>query len=136
MIDFRLSRLGDLAAIYWLAAFASVVLYRRTWPSTSDVCASVTILKPLRREPIDGRKDHQAEKDEIDHRRFTARPGCTSPSTEAAAGAVLTVTLGHAKAATGDNYPATIHGCLPRAAVTSGVEPAGGMEGPNTHEAF
>src|SRR2546428_356128 len=30
------------------------------------------------REPIDGRKDPQAEKDEIDHRRFTARPGCGS----------------------------------------------------------
>src|SRR5712692_9768569 len=37
------------------------------------------------REPIDGRKDHQ-----VDHRRFTARPGCTFQSTEATGSAVLT----------------------------------------------
>src|SRR5437899_1384202 len=42
------------------------------------------------REPIDGRKDHQAEKDEINHGRFTARPGCTSQSTGATTSAVLT----------------------------------------------
>src|SRR5882672_6813107 len=41
-------------------------------------------------KPIDGRKDHQAEKNEIDHRRFTARLECTSQSTEATASAVLT----------------------------------------------
>src|SRR3989442_98798 len=43
-----------------------------------------------RREPIDGRKDYRAEKHEIDHRRFTARPECTSQHTEATASGVLT----------------------------------------------
>src|SRR2546425_1146590 len=149
MIDFVFLGLVIFAAVYWLAAFASVVLYRRRRPCTSDVAPSVTMLKPLRgddgqlyenlrsfvleaktaeilvqlsvvapqglqhrdgrrnvrgawptspvehdgrkgREPIDGRKDHQAEKDEINHGRFTARPGCTSQSTGATTSAVLT----------------------------------------------
>ena len=48
MIDFVFLGLVIFAAIYWLAAFASVVLYRRRRPSTSDVAPPVTILKPLR----------------------------------------------------------------------------------------
>src|SRR5712692_9899288 len=52
------------------------------------------------REPIDGRKDHQAEKDEINHRRFTARPGCTFQRTEATGSAVLT---GNARTCQGRN---------------------------------
>src|SRR5256712_8222199 len=48
MIDFVFLGLVIFAAVYWLAAFASVVLYRRRRPSTSDVAPPVTILKPLR----------------------------------------------------------------------------------------
>src|SRR5712691_1343677 len=48
MIDFVFLGLVIFAAVYWLAAFASVVLYRRRRPCTSDVAPSVTILKPLR----------------------------------------------------------------------------------------
>ena len=48
MIDFVFLGLVIFAAVYWLAAFASVVLYRRRRPCTSDVAPPVTILKPLR----------------------------------------------------------------------------------------
>ena len=48
MIDFVFLGLVIFAAVYWLAAFASVVLYRRRRPPTSDVAPPVTILKPLR----------------------------------------------------------------------------------------
>src|SRR2546426_9231451 len=48
MIDFVFLGLVIFAAVYWLAAFASVVLYRRRRPSTSDVAPPVTILKPLK----------------------------------------------------------------------------------------
>ena len=48
MVDFAFLGLVILAAVYWLAAFASVVLYRRSRPSASDVASPVTILKPLR----------------------------------------------------------------------------------------
>jgi len=48
MVDFVFLGLVILAAVYWLAAFASVVLYRRRRPSASDVASPVTILKPLR----------------------------------------------------------------------------------------
>jgi len=48
MVDFAFLGLVILAAVYWLAAFASVVLYRRRRPSASDVASPVTILKPLR----------------------------------------------------------------------------------------
>jgi len=48
MVDFVFLGLVILAAVYWLAAFASVVLYRRSRPSASDVASPVTILKPLR----------------------------------------------------------------------------------------
>ena len=48
MIDFVFLGLVIFAAVYWLAALASVVLYRRRRPSTSDVAPPVTILKPLR----------------------------------------------------------------------------------------
>src|SRR5882672_8365297 len=48
VIDFVFLGLVILAAVYWLAAFASVVLYRRRRPSASDVASPVTILKPLR----------------------------------------------------------------------------------------
>ncbi len=48
MIDFVFLGLVIFAAVYWLAAFASVVLYRRRRPCTSDVAPSVTMLKPLR----------------------------------------------------------------------------------------
>jgi len=48
MVDFAFLGLVILAAVYWLAAFASVVLYRRRRPSASDAASPVTILKPLR----------------------------------------------------------------------------------------
>jgi len=48
MVDFAFLGLVILAAVYWLAAFASVVRYRRRRPSASDVASPVTILKPLR----------------------------------------------------------------------------------------
>jgi len=48
MIDFVFLASVIFAAVYWLTAFASVVLYRRRRPSTSDVAPPVTILKPLR----------------------------------------------------------------------------------------
>ena len=48
MVDFTFLGMVILAAVYWLAAFASVVLYRRRRPSSSDAALPVTILKPLR----------------------------------------------------------------------------------------
>jgi len=48
MIDFVFLGLVIFAAVYWLVAFVSVVLYRRRRLSTSDVAPPVTILKPLR----------------------------------------------------------------------------------------
>ncbi len=48
MSDFIFLPLVIFAAVYWLAAFASVMHYRRCPPATSVVGRPVTILKPLR----------------------------------------------------------------------------------------